>query len=98
MHMQAKAVTFEEFRRGGGGGGFDPSGGDGILATLFKKWAEKLLDKELKALDGQDVLTPEQHVRRQGLAREFDNVARSPLAAQRVVREMSAIPLIRYIV
>ena len=98
MQGRAKAITFEEYRRNGGGGGRDPRGDEGILAPLFRKWAQSILDRKVQALETLGMLTPAQYVLRQDLMKEFDRVAQSTLAAQRVIREHSELPFVRFIV
>lgn len=55
---KAKAVTWEEYRRGGGGP--SPERGPGPIERAIKNWALKLIDQEKQSCDSGQPLSPKE--------------------------------------
>lgn len=79
---RAKAITWEEWRRGGGGGG--PGGPDrepSWLGKKFREWACRLIDRERDSLDA-DAQTPAEYISNRNKTRdltyEFNRLSEEP--------------------
>ena len=91
--QDAKAITFSEFNRRRGGGGRGPGGGDhdGLLSSLWKRWATRLIGEKLQHLEKIEKLTPQQFVDLNCLKAEFEQAALSGEAAYKAVRRHSLL-------
>lgn len=81
---RARAITWEEFRRGGGGGGGPDGPGrePSWLGKKFREWACKLIDHERGSLDSKQAQTPAEYIaarrRQQDLTSEFNRLNDEP--------------------
>lgn len=77
---RAKAITWEEWRRGGGGGG-GPGGPDREptwLGRKFREWACSLISREREKLEKKDQMLPAEFVERNKLTAEFNRLSERP--------------------
>ena len=57
FRSKAKAVTWEEYQRGGGGDP-TPERGPGPVERAIKSWALKLIDREKQSYETDEPLSP----------------------------------------
>ncbi len=78
---QARAITWDEFRRGGGGDGFEPQREPTKLGRAFRDWACKLISREKDSLD-KPAQTPAEYEaamkRQKELTKEFNRISDEP--------------------